>query len=235
MHSRHVSLRSVIVPCTLALQEAVTALCARTGTDPSVLARAGLALVQERPELAVPDPGAGSFERVGLASASGERVSRLWLPRLRLSAPSRSTPEDIRIALATLLAMCAPAQAPAKAPAQDAGPPQSDTGPHAVAPPDPKPAERDSEAARLREENAQLRVALDHLAPKALPQPPRTAAQAAWLMGFANEWGLTQELVTSRYRQLARIYHPDTGIAADSSRMGQLTEARGVLMQHLKA
>lgn len=234
MHSRHVSLRSVIVPCTLALQEAVTALCARTGTDPSVLARAGLVLVQERPELAVPDPGAGSFERVGLASASGERVSRLWLPRLRLSAPSRSTPEDIRIALATLLAICAPARPETKA----AIPPKADDGPRGEAlsrPSDPTPSDRDSEAARLREENAQLRTALDHLAPKALPQPPRTAAQAAWLMGFANEWGLTQELVTGRYRQLARIYHPDTGIAADSSRMAQLTEARGVLMQHLKA
>ena len=230
MHSRHVSLRSVIVPCTLALQEAVTALCARTGTDPSVLARAGLVLVQERPELAVPDPGAGSFERVGMASASGERVSRLWLPRLRLSAPSRSTPEDIRIALATLLAMCAPAQPPAQA----AAPPKSDNEPHVVAPPDPTLAERDSEAARLREENAQLRAALDHLAPKTLPRPPRTAAQAAWLMGFANEWGLTPEMVTGRYRQLARIFHPDTGIAADSSRMAQLTAARGVLMQHLK-
>jgi hypothetical protein len=53
-------------------------------------------------------------------------------------------------------------------------------------------------------------------------------------MGFANEWGLSPELVTGRYRQLARIYHPDTGIAADSSRMAQLTAARGVLMQHLK-
>lgn len=233
MLPRHVSLRSVIVPCTLALQEAVTALCARTGTDPSVLARAGLLLVQERPELAVPDPGSGSFERVGHSSTSGERVSRLWLPRLRLSAPSRSTPEEIRIALATLLAMCAPAQPQAKTAAE----PKSEDKPPISAPsgpPQPSPAERDGELARLREENAQLRTALDHLAPKALPQPPRTAAQAAWLMGFANEWGLTPELVTGRYRQLARIFHPDTGIAADSSRMAQLTAARGVLMQHLK-
>jgi hypothetical protein len=230
MQSRHVSLRSVIVPCTLALEEAVTALCARTGTDPSVLARAGLVLVQERPELAEPDPGAGSFERVGHASASGERVSRLWLPRLRLSAPSRSTPEEIRIALATLLALCAPAKAQAK----NAAEPKTEDKPPVSAPSDPTPSDRDGELARLREENAQLRTALDHVAPKALPQPPRTAAQAAWLMGFAHEWGLTPELVTGRYRQLARIFHPDTGIAADSSRMAQLTAARGVLMQHLK-
>lgn len=231
MHPRHVSLRSVIVPCTLALQEAVTALCARTGTDPSVLARAGLLLVQERPELALPDPGSGSFERVGHVSASGERVSRLWLPRLRLSAPSRSTPEEIRIALATLLAMCAPPQPQAKTATE----PKSEDKPPVSAPPEPTPSDRGGELARLREENAQLRTALDHLAPKALPQPPRTAAQAAWLMGFANEWGLTPELVTGRYRQLARIFHPDTGIAADSSRMAQLTAARGVLIQHLKA
>lgn len=234
MNSRHVSLRSVIVPCTLALQEAVTALCARTGTDPSVLARAGLLLVQERPELAVPDPGTGSFEREGNASASGEGVSRLWLPRLRLSAPSRSTAEEIRVALATLLAMCAPAKPKAK----DAAEPRSENRPPVSTPSgpaEPTTSDRDGELSRLREENAQLRTALDHLAPKALPQPPRTAAQAAWLMGFANEWGLTPELVTGRYRQLARIYHPDTGIAADGSRMGQLTAARGVLMQHLKA
>jgi len=231
MQSRYVSLRSVIVPCTLALQEAVTALCARTGTDPSVLARAGLLLVQERPELAVPDPGSGSFERANHASASGERVSRLWLPRLRVSAPSRSTPEEIRIALASLLALCAPAQPQPKTAAE----PRSEDKPPVSAPSAPTPSDQDGEVTRLREENAQLRTALDHLAPKALPQPPRTAAQAAWLMGFANEWGLTPDLVTGRYRQLARIFHPDTGIAADSSRMAQLTAARGVLMQHLKA
>lgn len=199
-----------------------------------MLARAGLVLVQERPELAVPDPGAGSFEREGLAATSGGGVSRLWLPRLRLSAPSRSTPEEIRIALATLLAICTPDQPQARSVAE----PKADEGAQRAAPTgpsDPKPSERDSEVARLREDNAQLRTALDHLAPKALPQPPRTAAQAAWLMGFANEWGLTPELVTGRYRQLARIYHPDTGIAADSSRMAQLTAARGVLMQFLKA
>ena len=233
MHARHVSLRSVTVPCTLALQEGVTELCARTGSDASVLARAGLVLVQERPELAVPDPGVGSFERVGHASAPVERVSRLWLPQLRLSAPSRSTPDEIRIALATLLAICAQAHPLAK----DTVRRGSEDRPQVVAssgPQDSASAERDKELARLHEENVQLRAALDHLAPKALPQPPRTAAQAAWLMGFANEWGLSPELVTGRYRQLARIYHPDTGIAADSSRMAQLTAARGVLMQHLK-
>lgn len=230
MHYRHVSLRSVIVPCTLELQDAVTTLCARAGTDASVLAQAGLVIVQERPELAVPDPGAGSFERVGLASASGDRTGRLSLPRLRLSAPSRSTPEEIRTALATLLALCAPVA--------EVVAPQPEAKPQPAAPPAPpaaSPAQPNGDLARLREENAQLRTALDQLAPKALPQPPRTAAQAAWLMGFANEWGLTAELVTGRYRQLARIYHPDTGIAADSSRMAQLTAARGVLMQHIKA
>jgi len=234
MPARHVSLRSVTVPCTLALQQAVTELCARTGADASVLARAGLVLVQERPELAVPDPGVGSFERVGHATGSGERVSRLWLPQLRLSAPSRSTPDEIRIALATLLALCAPANPLAKGTERRV----SEDRPQVVAPsglPDAALSERDKELVRLHEENAQLRTALDHLAPKALPQPPRTAAQAAWLMGFANEWGLSAELVTRRYRQLALIYHPDTGIAADSSRMAQLTAARGVLMQHLKA
>lgn len=210
------------------------ALCARTGSDPSVLARAGLVLVQERPELAVPDPGAGSFEREGAPSASGEGVSRLWLPRLRLSAPSRSTAEEIRIGLATLLAICAPASPQA----DNAARPKPEERPQPdqpSGPPGPTQVERDTDMARLREENAQLRAALDHLAPKAMAQPPRTAAQAAWLMGFANEWGLTQDLVTGRYRQLARIYHPDTGIAADGSRMAQLTAARGVLMQHLKA
>lgn len=207
------------------------ALCARTGTDPSVLARAGLMLVEERPELAVPDPGAGSFERDELAEGAGERVSRLWLPRLQLSAPSRATPEEIRIALAAMLALCAPAEPPA----QEAAAPKPDDAPPAPAPSAPPSTDHDNEVARLRDENAQLRAALDQVSPKALPQPPRTATQAAWFMGFANAFGLTPELVTGRYRQLARIYHPDTGIAGDSTRMAQLTAARGVLIQHLKA
>jgi hypothetical protein len=111
-----------------------------------------------------------------------------------------------------------------------------DPGPDTTATPPPAPPRElpNSEVDRLSEENLRLRQALEQLAPKILPQPPRTPAQAAWLLGFASEWGLIEELVTDRYRRLARIYHPDNGVAADSNRMAQITAARSLLMRHLK-
>lgn len=231
MEPRHVSLRPRTVPCTLLLLKAVKELGARTGADPSLLARAGLVLVQARPELAVPDPGAGSFESDLSDPTTGAGLGRLWIPRLHLSAPSRSTPEEIRIALATLLAICMPASPDANGSSEiEPIEPESSFVPPA-APPREQP---NNEVERLSDENLRLRQALEQLAPKILPQPPRTPAQAAWLLGFASEWGLSEEMVTDRYRRLARIYHPDTGIASDSNRMAQITAARSLLIRHLK-
>jgi len=231
METRHASLRPRTVPCTLALLKAVKDLGALTGADPSLLARAGLVLVQARPELAVPDPGAGSFENDLSDFTPGAGLGRLWLPRLHLSAPSRITPEEIRVALATLLAICMPAS-PDPDGTAEAEPIEQENS--FVPPPAPPRELPNSEVDRLSEENLRLRQALEQLAPKILPQPPRTPAQAAWLLGFASEWGLIEELVTDRYRRLARIYHPDTGVAADSNRMAQITAARSLLMRHLK-
>jgi hypothetical protein len=195
------------VPCTIALRDNVRALCARHDLAPSALAWTALALVAERPDLARPDPGPGMAERVQVVLDSGKTRIMHFLPRLRLHLPRGTTLPQVRGALATILAHFEPA---------------AQGGP-------------DQEVIALREEVARLRDALEHLAPPLLPQPPSNATQAAWLMGFANEWGLSHDKITARYRQLARIYHPDSGVTADNNRMAQLTAARVILMRHAKA
>jgi hypothetical protein len=196
-----------VVPCPRDLRDAFLALCERRAIEPSTLTRAALALLAERPDLAVTDPGPGRAERESVVSTSGRRRTRTVLPRLRLRVVGVVAPVTIRIALATCLSLTAPA---ARGTAE-------------------------AEIARLREENERLRAALDRVAPRPGGRAPVTPAQSAWVMGFPNEWGLDAATVTARFRQLAMIYHPDTGIAADADRMAQISAARGILLRRIKA
>jgi hypothetical protein len=206
-----------VVPCARTLHHAVLAFCARRDVDPSTLARVSLALLDERPDLALTDPGPGEFERVVVISPSGQPRTRQVLTRLRLRVAGVCSPDRVRIALATFLATAA------------------QPAPDIVAPEISAPGAAAQEIARLRDENARLRAALDRVAPRPATRVPRTPAQAAWLMGFPNEWGLDAATVTTRYRQLAMIYHPDTGIAADEERLAQISAARSILLQRIKA
>lgn len=62
----------------------------------------------------------------------------------------------------------------------------------------------------------------------------RDVREAAQIFGFANEWCFDEDRVTRRFRELAPVYHPDTGVAADRERMTQLIEARNLLLRHVR-
>ncbi|CAO3405830.1 hypothetical protein [Azospirillum largimobile] len=58
---------------------------------------------------------------------------------------------------------------------------------------------------------------------------------AAQLFGFVNEWCFDEDQVRRRFRELAPVYHPDTGIVACRERMGQLIDARNLLVHHVRS
>jgi hypothetical protein len=85
----------------------------------------------------------------------------------------------------------------------------------------------------LQSENDRLRSALSRMAFRPLVGGVRSIAQATYVLGLPGAWGLDEAVVQSRYRFLAGIFHPDSGLIPDSERLRQLTEARAVLLRHL--
>lgn len=57
---------------------------------------------------------------------------------------------------------------------------------------------------------------------------------AASMFGFANEWCFDEDRVVRRFRELAPVYHPDTGMVGCRERMAQLIEARNLLIRHVR-
>jgi hypothetical protein len=207
---------SAVVSLPSRLHASVLALSGAHAVPVSALAQSGLMLVRLQPELARPDPGPGEFERVRVVSAAGRARMQRVLPRLRLRLQAVVALEDIRIALATMVALAEEGDAE-KAAILSQG------------------AKLEAEIARLREEQARLRGAIASLAPRLLPQPPRTPQQSAWILGLASEWGLDAAGINGRYRQLALLFHPDIGIYPDHERMIQLNAAKTILLRHVKA
>jgi hypothetical protein len=182
----------------------------------SALAQSGLMLVRTQPDLARPDPGPGAFERVRVVSASGRARTQRILPRLRLRLQAVVPLHDLRVALATMVGLASTGREEAVAVVS-------------------QQAQTEAELARLREEAGRLRAAIASLAPRLLPQPPRTPQQSAWILGLANEWGLDAGGINARYRQLALLFHPDSGVYPDHERMIQLNAAKTILLRQLKA
>ena len=68
------------------------------------------------------------------------------------------------------------------------------------------------------------------------PRPGRLGLRdAALMLGFATEHDFDEQLVTKRFRELAPIFHPDTGILPCRERMAQLIDARNLLIKHLRS
>lgn len=100
---------------------------------------------------------------------------------------------------------------------------------------------RDARRLELRVEsleyrNKALRGALDRLA---FPTPTDGSGrmdvrEAAMLFGFPGERCFDESMVRRRFRELAPVYHPDTGLVGCRKRMAALIEARDVLVRSLR-
>ncbi|PWC34614.1 hypothetical protein [Azospirillum sp. TSO35-2] len=82
--------------------------------------------------------------------------------------------------------------------------------------------------------NKTLAHALQRLSFQPLDGRITEVRDAAQLFGFVNEWCFDEEQVRRRFRELAPVYHPDTGIVACRERMGQLLDARNLLVRHVR-
>jgi hypothetical protein len=86
----------------------------------------------------------------------------------------------------------------------------------------------------LEYRNKALSGALERLAFQPLDGGVTDAREAARLFGFVNEWCFDEARVLKRFRELAPVYHPDTGVVACRERMAQLIEARNLLVRHVR-
>lgn len=86
----------------------------------------------------------------------------------------------------------------------------------------------------LEYRNKALTNALERVSFQPLDGGVQEVRDAAQIFGFANEWCFDEDRVRRRFRELAPVYHPDTGVVADRNRMTQLIEARNLLIHHVR-
>lgn len=200
-----------------ALHDGVMQLCRLRDLRPDDLVSAVLVLVRAGDLPVVPDPGAPTAADITVVwkpNRLGAMRRRRVVPTLRLRAPVGLADADVRRCLALAVALAVPetlrfADHQAKAAAAAAA------------------AERERALAADRDA---ARAALERLAFRPLEGGVRSPAQAARVMGFPSEFGCTSDQVSRRFRELAPVFHPDTGLVACPERMRQLIEARRVLL-----
>jgi hypothetical protein len=206
--------RSYTVPCASAFRDAVAEMAARKRVNVGDIARSILLTVPTARIAACPDPGEPpDWDRDGVVLQSGSAQGRLWRrkPRLQVRmAPGVSAPL-IRQALALALALdrgeivlrLEAAQKPAR----------------------PSPGGR---LDAVRAEMARLRAAIATLSCAPLPGGVTTREEALHVLGFPPGAQPDPHAVRARFRALALVHHPDTGVG-DHRRMSQLNQAMDVL------
>jgi len=206
--------RSYVVPCTAAFRDAVRGLAARRHASVADLARAVLLLIGRQAADAQDDPGepsAAERETVRLKSGRLEGRALLRKPRLQARLPEGLDPATIRKALAVALAL-------------DQGRLELRVAAAGAAA---------AEARRLhqaKEEQDRLGAMIGALSFEPLAHGVRSRAEALHVLGFAPGAAPDARAVRERFRQLARVHHPDSAFG-DNRRMIQLNEAVQILQR----
>ncbi|CAO3379088.1 hypothetical protein [Azospirillum argentinense] len=209
---------TITAPCQHALYAAVDSAATARGMTVPALIRSCLTLVGPEALTHLPDPGSPepvdvSHRTVTLRNGGTRRVR--VVPKLRVR---HATPLDA---------------ATVRKAAWVAATIGNDDGAHLITTGELNAVESEMSRCRLRLE--QLTAALETLAFRPLRQPIRKPWQATYVLGFTHEWGLDTQTVNTRFRTLAPIFHPDTGLLSSAERMSQLLEARNFLLQHLRS
>lgn len=217
--------KSYVVPCATPFRDAVLDLCRRRNISVGDLARSVLILLGPEAVADWPDPGdppPGDREEVVLKSGPSRNRRLRRKPRLQVRLPAGTDLVTIRRALALALAT-AKGERAVRLEDPNAPPP--------APPPPPEPAIDPTlvqEAERLRHEVDHLREVVDSLMFAPLDQGVETREEALFVLGFPPRARPDSRAVKSRFRRMARIHHPDSGLG-DHERMSQLNAALDVL------
>ncbi|MDR3518968.1 MAG: hypothetical protein P4M00_24475 [Azospirillaceae bacterium] len=206
------------VPCRSALKDAIDSIASDRGTTVSLVLKNLLTVLDPVTIANLPDPGEPTDADVWTHNVllSNGRMRRVRvIPKLRIRFPVRLDPGTVRKAAWTVVALTQRTSLTLTTVQQT------------------QALEQEINRQRVRLE--QFAAALETLAFRLQRNPIRNAAQAAYILGFAHEWGLDAPTVNSRFRSLAPIFHPDTGLISSADRMSQLVEARNFLLEHLKS
>lgn len=228
--------QSYTIPCTSRFRDAVSDLAETRGVNVADLARSVIILVPKPQIAAYPDPGGPKADdRETVILKSGPSAGKPWRrkPRLQVRMPAGWEAPLIRRALAMALAM-------------DGG---------EIVMGITTPEDKEAQAARLmaaerertevkdqidqvREQAAlqleKLRDMLKTLAFEPIEGGVTNIDEALYVMGFSADDMPDRRDIRSRFRSLATVYHPDSGVG-DHERMAQLNSAQDILMRHFSA
>ena len=203
--------RSYSIACPSAFRDRVLGLAARRGVNVGDIARSIMLTLPAETVAAFPDPGEPARDdRELVVLKSGPSAGKPWRrkPRLQARLPAGYDLVTLRKALGLALSL--------------------DAGGHRLV---LEPAEMPERAARetaLNDENARLRLMLDTLAFPVLADGVRTRDEALFVLGFPPQSAPDAAAIKMRYRQLAAVLHPDSGVG-DNARMAQLNAAASIL------
>ncbi len=204
--------KSYVIACAVPFRDAVTGLASRRKASVADLARAVLLLVGPDSVVQHDDPGepaAGERESVVLKSGALKDRTLKRKPRLQARLPAGLDPAAIRKALAIALEL-------------DRGGLELSVARAGSA----------AEAARRLEhaaaEGKRLEGLLASLRFEPLAHGVRSRAEALFVLGFPPGAHPDAKTLRERFRQLARVHHPD-GPYGDHRRMSQLNQAMALL------
>jgi hypothetical protein len=200
-----------VVPCPSDFRDQVTALADKRGVSAGDLARAVLLLLPADALARVPDPGepaAADREVVTLRSGPSKGRVLRRKPRLQVRLPGGYSMTDLRRALSLALDLAEGEQEIAL---------ENDTDKAAR-------AEMERAGARASEEIESLHRIIETIRLRPVEKGVTSRGDALHALGFSPYAMPDRAEIKSRFRQLARIYHPDAPFG-DHAVMSQLNEA----------
>jgi hypothetical protein len=203
--------KAYVVPCPSDFRDRVMALADRRGVSAGDLARAVLLLLPGEALAEVPDPGEpGPDDRESVELRSGPSKGRVLRrkPRLQVRLPSGHSLADLRRALSLALDLAGGEQEIAL-----------ETSAERQA-----RAAVDSDGARLSDEVDSLHRTIEAIRLRPLEKGVTSRGDALHALGFSPYAMPDRAAIRGRYRQLARVYHPDAPFG-DHVLMSQLNEA----------
>ncbi|MDG2286930.1 MAG: J domain-containing protein [Alphaproteobacteria bacterium] len=203
--------KAYVVPCPSGFRDRVIALAARRRVSAGDLARAVLLLLPAEALAKIPDPGEPTpDDREVVALRSGPSKGRVLRrkPRLQVRLPAGHAMSDMRRALSLALDLAAGEQEIAL---------ETDADRQAK-------AESGRASERLTEEVESLHKTIATIRLRPLENGVTSRGDALHVLGLSPFGMPDRASIRARYRQLARVYHPDAQFG-DHVLMSQINEA----------